>query len=188
MNIYKDSPAPCTKTIVTRKLTYLILLFLFFSCGNNGIDENVYFDTKGNRISERSFKNKGGNGKIKRKSIGINGKILVYEFELKNNKMNGKWIQKNEHGKIEQEGYYKNDLKEGPEIWWHKNGIKMLEMYFKNGKLEGKKIGYFDSGEISDEWNYRNGHLHGKLIFYETNGKVLLEEVYEDGKLVKKIK
>ena len=90
------------------------------------------------------------------------------------------------HGRIKEEGNYKNDLKDGKWTSWKDNRdgdwIKQLEVTYKNGKEDGKKTSWHSNGKKLKEGNFKNGKPHGKLTKWYSSGKKRYEEAYKDGK------
>jgi antitoxin component YwqK of YwqJK toxin-antitoxin module len=148
----------------------------------------------------------------------INGPLLSQNFVVykgdtvnvidKNNHKQGRWLvfdQKTK--KIDQEGSYLNDIKEG--IWtsYYDNGVKKSEITYQNGqkkgyakiffengntaeegywdvdKWTGKYITYYSNGKLSYLWNYdQNGKRHGYQKYFYPNGIIKIEGEWENGK------
>jgi len=107
----------------------------------------------------------------KRNGIGIYKNIYkdVYEGEWKNDKSEGKGINKWENGAV-YEGEFKNGKYEGKAIYKYSNGDE-YEGEFKNGKREGKGIYKYSDGDVY-EGEFKNGKSEGKGIYKYSNGDV----------------
>ena len=95
------------------------------------------------------------------------------------------------HGRIKEEGNYKNDLKDGKwTSWQRKNNkrggdlIKQLESTYKNGEENGKWTAWHSNGKKLKEGNFKNGKPHGKITKWYSSGKKRYEETYKDGKRI----
>mgnify|MGYP001357730562 FL=1 len=92
------------------------------------------------------------------------------------------------HGRIKEEGNYKNDLKDGKWTSWEDNRdgdwIKQSEGTYKNGEENGKWTAWHSNGKKLKEGNFKNGKPHGKLTKWWSNGKKRYEETYKDGKFI----
>ena len=83
------------------------------------------------------------------------------------------------HGRIKEEGNYKNDLKDGKwTSWQRKNNkrggdlIKQLESTYKNGEENGKWTSWQSNGKKLKEINFKNGKPYGKWTYFNEDGSV----------------
>ncbi len=120
-------------------------------------------------------------------------------------------VKRDAEGNLEEEGFFKNGLKEGTWITYHKkrkddidrihffetyidgklNGLAMefalrgqlkSRQLFQNGQLNG--VSYtFSYGNILEEANYTNGELDGVFRAYNNRGKLQQEVEYKMGKM-----
>ena len=81
-------------------------------------------------------------------------------------------------GKLEYEGEYKNDNKEGYGIYYFTNGDK-YEGEFKNDNMEGYGTNYFTNGDRY-EGEFKNDISEGYGIIYFSNGD-RYEGTFKDG-------
>jgi antitoxin component YwqK of YwqJK toxin-antitoxin module len=92
------------------------------------------------------------------------------------------------HGRIKEEGNYKNDLKDGKWTSWEDNRdgdwIKQSEGTYKNGEENGKWTAWHSNGKKLKEGNFKNGKPHGKITKWYSSGKKRYEETYKDGKRI----
>ncbi|GLR19917.1 toxin-antitoxin system YwqK family antitoxin [Portibacter lacus] len=118
------------------------------------------------------------NGLLKRRKTYVNGKVegLVYElWEFK-----GKVTD----GGVYSETEYRNNTKNGREIVYFPNMIKMREGIYFNGVEEGERIWWSKNGTISIREHYKNGELNGKRILYNELGELESVQHYELGERV----
>lgn len=119
---------------------------------------------------------------------------------------NGKWIARDEKGKIVAKGQFKDGQITG-HWFFYKDGILETESDYLKGKLNGKKIDYFTNGNKQQEvdyikgvkdgteiyydmnrstplrtWHYSNGELEGSYTEYTSDGVLLEEGMYVKGK------
>jgi antitoxin component YwqK of YwqJK toxin-antitoxin module len=77
------------------------------------------------------------------------------------------------NGKLQMDGTYKNNQRDGQWIYWHQNGSKWSEGFFREGKNEGRRLTYFENGKIRYEEYYKDGIRVGKWKFFDDKGKLL---------------
>lgn len=120
----------------------------------------------------------------------------------------GKWTWFYPSGAIKEIAFYKNNLLEGSNKHYHKNGRLNIDatfladeltgvytLYneygallqkkrFKDGKLEGMFLSYFPTGESMVEFEipYKANEINGKLTEYYANGQVFAEGELQNGK------
>ncbi len=126
-----------------------------------------------------------------------------------NNRKFGYWIYfaDGDSSKIEKEGNYLNNRKNGVWKTYYPNGVLKSEItyvnnrpngyariYYKNGKLSeegvwkgtkwvGKYNYYYENGNKAYEWSFNeNGKRSGKQKYYYESGKIRIEGDWQDGK------
>ncbi|HSN49687.1 MAG TPA: hypothetical protein VLR52_00550 [Bacteroidales bacterium] len=77
--------------------------------------------------------------------------------------------------KIQMEGAFKENQRDGKWTYWHSNGKPWSEGYFKDGKAEGKRTTYYESGQIYYEGYYKDDKRVGKWRFFDETGKMVKE-------------
>jgi len=86
------------------------------------------------------------------------------------------------NGKLKEEYFQNNGLKEGIYKSFHQNGEPFKEIEYFNGVRHGKTKLYRQN-KLYYEVDNVNGKLHGKYIQYDANGKVVLITNYVDGQI-----
>jgi antitoxin component YwqK of YwqJK toxin-antitoxin module len=81
-------------------------------------------------------------------------------------------------GKLQMDGTYKNNKRDGQWIYWYENGSKWSEGSFREGKNEGKRLTYFENGKVRYEAYYSEGIRVGIWKFFDDKGKLLQEINY----------
>ncbi len=99
------------------------------------------------------------------------------------------WYDYNEisklDGQIRVEEYYKDDKKDGKSINRYENGQMSSEIYYKNGIRNGKSTYWYVSGQIWSEKSYKDGKKDGKFTTWSsTNGNIWSVKHYESGKCI----
>ncbi len=77
--------------------------------------------------------------------------------------------------KIQMEGAFKDNQRDGKWTYWHSNGKPWSEGYFRDGKAEGLRTTYYESGQVYYEGYYKEDKRTGKWRFYDEAGKLVKE-------------
>jgi antitoxin component YwqK of YwqJK toxin-antitoxin module len=128
-----------------------------FSIGD-GSCYAVFFDQKGNKVSEGKLLNKIPEGQWK-----------YYHFESKS---------------IMNIELYKNGTLDGNKKVFYSNGTIAEETNYKLGVKNGLAKTFSDKGKLIDEHVYKNGQFNGLASYYDGNGNKMYEGNYIDGKRV----
>jgi len=80
--------------------------------------------------------------------------------------------------RIQMDGTYKDNQRDGQWVYWYENGSKWSEGFFKNGKNDGKRITYFENGKVRYEAYYKEDVRVGKWRFFDEKGQFLQEIDY----------
>ena len=75
--------------------------------------------------------------------------------------------------KMQMEGTFKDNLRNGRWIYYYKNGKIWSEGFFKEGKNDGKRITYFENGRVRYEAYYKEDLRVGKWKFFDEKGHLL---------------
>lgn len=86
-----------------------------------------------------------------------------------------------ESGKIQEESYYKDNLKSGPSKWYNKLG-RMIAMYnYQNGQFDGMQRTFYENDTTQSVSNYANNLLEGPYKEFYRNGVVKIQGQYVKG-------
>ncbi len=139
---------------------------------NGTVAANVFFDAKGNIISQGVSINK------------LNEGLWTYFHEgTKDVKMTENYLKGKLNGTkkifykgniLLEESKYENGLKNGISKLFTEKGVVIEESNFKNGEYNGAAIFRTPSGKIASQGNFVNGAKKGKWQFFE-NGKIKKE-------------
>ena len=100
--------------------------------------------------------------------------------KLKNGKKEGPWVYYHKNGKLFSKGTYKDGMNEGPWVSYWGNGKLLSKGTYKNGKREGPWVSVNYKGQLEGKGTYKNGMKNGHwLSDTEESG------MYRNGKLVK---
>jgi antitoxin component YwqK of YwqJK toxin-antitoxin module len=86
-------------------------------------------------------------------------------------------------GKIYSTMIYKNDIKEGDEIWYFESGKPYRVSPYVQGKIDGIQKYYYESGEIKAEVPYKNGSPGIGTKEYNKDGSLVTD--YPEIKIIK---
>lgn len=125
---------------------------------------------------------------------GVESTIIIWDYfdngmlkkkaNIKDNKLNGKFIQWYLNGNKEYQADYIDDVPQG--IWWHwhENGKIEEEVRFIDGKRDGTSKQWKENGIKWEDVNYKNGKLHGLWTKWHENGQKLRDRYYDEGNKV----
>jgi len=80
--------------------------------------------------------------------------------------------------RIQMEGTYKENKRDGKWASWYENGKLWSEGTYTNGKSDGKRTTYFENGKVRYEGFYKEDMRVGKWTFFDENGRMLKEVDY----------
>ena len=118
----------------------------------------IFYDQKGNKVSEGKLVNKITEGTWK-----------YYHFES------------TQLMTIE---FYKNGKLEGNRKVFYKDGTVAEDTNYKAGIKEGTSKTFSETGKLIDEHIYKNGQYDGIASYYDGNGNKLYEGIYNNGNRV----
>ncbi len=118
----------------------------------------VFFDQKGNKVSEGILLHKLPEGEWK-----------YYHFESK---------------QLMSQEFYKKGKLEGVRKVFYKDGTVAEETNYKNGIKEGNSKTYSEKGQLLEAHVYKNGQYEGVASYYDGLGNKMYEGNYVNGKRV----
>ena len=75
--------------------------------------------------------------------------------------------------KLQMEGTFKNNQRDGKWVYYYENGKIWSDGFFKGGKNEGKRTTYFENGRIRYVAFYKEDVRVGKWQFFDEKGRLL---------------
>ena len=88
-------------------------------------------------------------------------------------------------GKVtgKEQGSFKNGVKDGTWVSYHKNGQLESKGNFKNGEAEGAWVRYWGNGQLFYKGNFKNGKYNGTWVAFNEDGSVFKSwtGTYKDG-------
>lgn len=145
----------------------------------------VFFDQKGNKVSEGKEVNKQREGEWKLYHKGA--KTLMSSENYVKGKLEGVVKVYYPDGKtLAEETGYTNGIKDGVYKKYSPKGVLLEEATYVKGDFEGVATYYYANGEVYATGIYKNGKKKGMWKFYEN--KKLVEEVNMDKPLKKNLK
>ena len=118
----------------------------------------VFYDQKGNKVSEGKLVNKLPEGEWK-----------YYHFESK---------------QLMSQEFYKEGKLEGVRKVFYKDGVLAEETSYKSGIKVGNSKTYSEKGQLIDAHIYKNGQYDGIASYYDGLGNKMYEGSYVNGKRV----
>ena len=103
------------------------------------------------------------------------------EIEMKRGKKNGNMIKRYFDGTIEMTAFYKNDLLEGKETYYYKNGQPSMETYYTKGLKNGPVTSWYYDGVVKESGAFVNDLFDGKWENYDERGLLIGEGTFDKG-------
>lgn len=108
---------------------------------------------------------------------------VIEEGFYKNNRKEGSWKKYYPNGKVEHVLNYLNGKLDGIATFYYKNGKKKEEGTWKKNRWVGEYKYFYKTGGLRNEWKYNEtGKRTGIQRYYYENGQVKLEGAWENGK------
>jgi antitoxin component YwqK of YwqJK toxin-antitoxin module len=109
-----------------------------------------------------------------------NGRIQS-EGTYINQKKEGLWKFYDEMGRLVSEEEYQNDLKHGLSRKYFRDGTLLEEQFFVEGTAHGSWKQYHPGGSIKHKLNFNQGLLEGDAVYYNAAGGVFARGKYRNG-------
>jgi len=103
------------------------------------------------------------------------------EVEMKRGKKHGKLIKRYFDNKIELTAYYKNDLLDGVETHYHRNGIRSLETHYIKGVKNGPVTSWHFNGVVKESGTFLNDFFDGIWENFDERGLLVGEGLFVEG-------
>jgi antitoxin component YwqK of YwqJK toxin-antitoxin module len=103
------------------------------------------------------------------------------EIEMKRGKRNGKMIKRYFDGNVEMTAFYKNDLLEGKEAFFYKNGNPSMEAHYTKGLKNGPVTSWYYNGVMKESGAFVNDMFDGVWENYDERGLLIGEGVFDNG-------
>ena len=105
----------------------------------------------------------------------IEGKILKGKKE-------GLHYKYDQSGILINKANYNENILDGVQSEFFRDGGKLYMKNFKDGKLEGFYIDYYRTGQILSIRNYKNNKLDGIYLDFHVNGQLRNKKKFKEGK------
>ena len=110
---------------------------------------------------------------------------VISEGMMLNKKRAGKWTTYHQGSdQIMMTEYYKNDILNGLQTTFFKNGKVGEKTNYVNGIKDGSSQIYADNGQLLQDLNYKNGELDGHQTYYKPDGSLVAEGDYKNGRRI----
>ncbi|NMH27880.1 toxin-antitoxin system YwqK family antitoxin [Flavobacterium silvaticum] len=143
----------------------------------DGSAYNIFFDQKGNKVSEGLLVNKLYEGDWKYYHEASKDVMTLEKY--KSGKLNGIRTVYYKSGKVAETAEYKDGKRNGPyrKFAEDKDSTPLEEVTYLNGQVEGDAVYYNPDGTIASKGKYVNGEKKGTWEFYR-DGKLFKKEKY----------
>ena len=103
------------------------------------------------------------------------------EVEMKKGKKHGKFIKRYFNNNIEIMAYYKNDLLEGVETHYYKDGQRSMETHYTKGVKNGTVTTWYSNGVVKETGAFVNDLFDGIWENYDERGLLTGEGSFVEG-------
>ena len=93
-------------------------------------------------------------------------------------KRNGMFRQYYDNGKIQEESYFKDDLKNGFSKWFNKNGRLIAVYQYLNGNFDGIQKTFYENDTLQTVYFFKDNKYSGESKEFYRNGKVKVTGKY----------
>ena len=107
--------------------------------------------------------------------------VKTMEIEMKRGKKNGKLIKRYFDNNIELIAFYKNDLVEGVETHYYRNGNRAMEVYYTKGVKNGTATTWYYNGMLKETGTYVNDLFDGAWENFDERGLLIGEGSFVKG-------
>ncbi len=166
-------------------LLFTLFLSIILSCGGSASTETAAPDPgtqgSGDLSGFKIIDVPGSN--LQRAEKIDNENNLAEEGNLSDGKREGAWVtyyNGRDQGKIKKITNYYNDVKNGIQLTFAKNGTIETKSRFINNKLNGEYAKY-KSSRMLESTNYLDGKIDGVYKTFYTNGKIQQEAEFKNG-------
>jgi antitoxin component YwqK of YwqJK toxin-antitoxin module len=103
------------------------------------------------------------------------------EIEMKRGKRNGKFITRYFDNDVEVMAFYRNDLLEGKETHYHKNGNHSMEVNYIKGVKNGPITTWYFNGVVRETGAFVNDLFDGEWEYFDERGLIIGEGTFSKG-------
>lgn len=106
---------------------------------------------------------------------------MIAEAHMKNGKKEGEYARFYFNGNREYQAFYKNDVLNGIERTWNKDGQLLSETYYKDGKKNGSYTSWYENGVMMAKGAFKNDLQEGKWQIFDQRGLIIGEATFTGG-------
>ena len=106
---------------------------------------------------------------------------LIAEAHMKKGKKEGEYARFYFNGNREYQATYKNDILNGRERTWSKEGQKLTETNYKEGKKNGEYTSWYENGVMMAKGAFLNDLEEGKWQMFDQRGLLIGEATFTEG-------
>jgi antitoxin component YwqK of YwqJK toxin-antitoxin module len=105
----------------------------------------------------------------------------IMEIQMKRGKRNGIFIKRYFDNNVEVVAYYKNDLLEGRETHYFKNGKPSMEVFYTKGIKNGDITTWYSSDVVRETGAFVNDLFDGEWEYFDERGLIIGEGTFSEG-------
>lgn len=145
----------------------------------------VWFDIYGNRSQGGKYKNGGNEGFA---NFSRANDCNWYSGNFVNDKLDGEFKLFRSNGALLEVKSLRDNMLNGPWIEYSKSGVVIGKSNYKEGKFDGEYKAFYDNGTLFSESHNIEGEADGDFTKYHLNGKVKAEGQFKSGNRIGKWK
>jgi len=108
---------------------------------------------------------------------------LILPFAM--NKFDGIAKQFDDHGRLEHQEQWINDIRSGPSIDYYPSGVIKSKVKYVNGMKNGTEISYDNNGNVIEVVPYVYNQIDGIHLRYDSDGKIIYIFEYSKGEKIR---
>jgi len=145
---------------------------------SNGLRDgiSVQFDRRGKMTLLENYRNGMTHGQTIHYSQF--NETPLSECDYAYGKRNGMFRQYYDNGKIQEESYFKDDLKNGFSKWFNKNGRLIAVYQYLNGNFDGIQKTFYENDTLQTVYFFKDNKYSGESKEFYRNGKVKVTGKY----------
>lgn len=156
-------------------ISLLIILLTIASCTKTKTE--LY---KNGRLKSQIQYRSGKEHGVSRYYHEVYGSMIV-EAHMKNGKKEGEYSRYYFNGNREYQAFYTNDVLNGIERSWTKEGQLVAETHFKDGKKDGPYAAWYENGVQMAKGAFKNDLEDGEWEIYDQRGVLIGEAKFKEG-------
>ena len=164
--------------MMKKSVLYIYLLIILLTVSSCTKTETEFY--KNGRLKSQIQYRSGKEHGVSRYYHEVYGSMIM-EAHMKNGKKEGEYTRFYFNGKKEYQATYTNDILNGLERSWTKEGQLVSETHFKDGKKEGPHAAWYENGVLMAKGAFKNDLEDGVWNIFDTRGFLIGEATFKEG-------